>query len=132
VADPANRKITAYEKLKEIKQDNKQTVRDLRSAIELLKQNIESRFQKEKAYALFTALRPSLKREVLRKLRGIIAFREKVASVTKRYEKQATAQKKVATAPAKNTELAGKGSNRESQAQDLSKGKGKNKRKRDK
>jgi hypothetical protein len=81
----------------------------------LFKQNIKSRFQKEKTYALFIALRPNLKKEVLRELRGIIAFREKVANVTKRYEKQATAQKKVAAVPAKSTESAGKSSNRESQ-----------------
>jgi hypothetical protein len=37
VADPANRKVIAYEKLKKIKQDDRQTVRDLHSAIELLK-----------------------------------------------------------------------------------------------
>jgi hypothetical protein len=77
-------------KLKEIKQGDGQIVRDLRSAIELLEQDIESRSQEKKAYTLFTALRPSLKREVLRKLRGMIAFREEVISVAKRYEKQAT------------------------------------------
>jgi hypothetical protein len=37
ITDPANRKITAYEKLKEIKQGNKQIIRNLRFAIELLK-----------------------------------------------------------------------------------------------
>jgi hypothetical protein len=61
----------------------------------------------------------------------VIAFREKVASVIKRYEKQATA-KRVAAAPAKNTKLAGKGSNYESQAQGSGKDKSKNKEKRDK
>jgi hypothetical protein len=131
VADPANRKVTAYEKLKEIKQGDGQTVRDLRSAIELLEQDIESRSQEEEAYALFTALRPSLKREVLRELRGVIALREEVASVAKRYEEQATA-KRVAAAPAKSTEPAGKGSNHESQAQGSGKGKGKSKGKRGK
>jgi hypothetical protein len=44
----------------------------------------------------------------------MIALREEIASVIKRYEKQATAQKKVVTAPAKNTELVDKGSNHES------------------
>ena len=44
----------------------------------------------------------------------MITFREKVASVIKRYEKQATA-KKVAAVPVKNTEPVGKGSNHESQ-----------------
>jgi pyrroline-5-carboxylate reductase len=91
MTDPANRKITVYEKLKKIKQNDKQTVRDLRSAIELFKQNIKSRSQKKKAYALFTAFKPSLKREVLRELRDMIAFREKIISVAKRYEEQATA-----------------------------------------
>jgi hypothetical protein len=43
MADPANRKVIVYKKLKEIKQDDRQTVRDLRSAIELLKQDIKSR-----------------------------------------------------------------------------------------
>ena len=42
----------------------------------------------------------------------MIAFREEVASVTKRYEKQATV-KRVAAASAKSTELAGKGFNHE-------------------
>jgi hypothetical protein len=37
MADPANRKVTAYKKLKEIKQGDEQTVRDLRSVIELFK-----------------------------------------------------------------------------------------------
>jgi hypothetical protein len=87
----------------------------LRSAIELLKQDIELRSQKKKAYALFTALKPSFKKEVLRKLRGIIAFREKITSVIKRYEKQVTV-KRVAAVPAKNIKPAGKGSNHESQA----------------
>jgi hypothetical protein len=115
MADPANRKVTVYKKLKKIKQSDRQTVRDLRSAIELLKQDIESRFQEKETYVLFTALRPSLKREVLRELRGVIALREEIASVIKRYEEQATA-KRVAAAPAKSTEPAGKGSNHESQA----------------
>jgi hypothetical protein len=84
----------------------------LRSAIELLEQNIESRSQKKETYALFITFRSSLKREILRELRGIITFREKVASVTKRYKKQATT-KKVAVAPAKNTELADKNFNHE-------------------
>jgi hypothetical protein len=61
----------------------------------------------------------------------MIAFREKIASVTKRYEKQATA-KRITAAPAKSTEPAGKGSNHESQAQGSSKGKGKSKEKRGK
>jgi hypothetical protein len=43
----------------------------------------------------------------------MITFREKVASVAKRYEKQATA-KRIATALVKSTELAGKNSNYES------------------
>jgi hypothetical protein len=43
----------------------------------------------------------------------MIALREKIASVIKRYEKQATA-KRVAAAPAKSTKLAGKGFNHES------------------
>jgi hypothetical protein len=50
----------------------------------------------------------------LRELRGMITFREKVASVIKRYEKQATV-KKIATVPAKNTKSIDKGSNHESQ-----------------
>jgi hypothetical protein len=132
VADPANRKVTAYEKLKEIKQSDGQTVRALRSAIELLEQDIEARSPEEEAYALFTALRPSLKREVLRELRGVIALREEVASVAKRYEEQAIAQKRVTAAPAKSTEPVGKGSNHESQAQGSGKGKGKSKGKRGK
>jgi hypothetical protein len=103
----------------------------LHSVIELFKQNIKSRSQEEKTYALFIIFRPNLKKEVLRKLRGMITFREKIASVTKRYEKQATA-KRVATAPTKNTKLAGKSFNHESQTQDSGKGKGKNKRKRGK
>jgi hypothetical protein len=37
MADPANRKVTAYKKLKKIKQGDRQTVKDLRFAIELLK-----------------------------------------------------------------------------------------------
>jgi hypothetical protein len=45
----------------------------------------------------------------------MIAFREKVASVIKRYKKQATA-KKIVTASAKNIKPVGKGSNYESQA----------------
>jgi hypothetical protein len=45
----------------------------------------------------------------------MIALREEIANVVKRYEKQATA-KKIATAPAKNTKPVGKGSNYESQA----------------
>jgi hypothetical protein len=45
----------------------------------------------------------------------MIALREKIANVIKRYEKQATA-KKIAAVSAKNTELASKGSNYESQA----------------
>jgi hypothetical protein len=44
MANPANRKIIAYEKLKKIKQGDKQTVKDLYSAIELLKQDIKPRF----------------------------------------------------------------------------------------
>jgi hypothetical protein len=44
----------------------------------------------------------------------MIAFREKVVNVTKRYEKQATA-KKIAAVPAKNIKLAGKNSNHKSQ-----------------
>jgi hypothetical protein len=131
VADPANRKITAYKKLKKIKQGDRQTVKDLRSAIELFKQDIKSRSQKKKAYALFTTLRPNLKKKILRKLRDIITLREKVASVIKRYEKQATA-KKIATAPAKSTKPAGKNSNHKSQTQDSDKDKNKNKGKRGK
>jgi hypothetical protein len=115
MADPANRKITAYKKLKEIKQDDRQIIKDLRSAIELLKQDIKSRSQKEKAYALFTAFKSNLKKKVLRELRGIITFREKIVSVIKRYEKQATA-KRVAAVPAKSIEPADKGFNYESQA----------------
>jgi hypothetical protein len=61
----------------------------------------------------------------------MIAFREKVVSVIKRYEKQATA-KRVAAASAKSIKLTGKDSNYESQAQDSSKGKGKSKKKRGK
>jgi hypothetical protein len=97
----------------------------------LLKQNIELRSQKKKTYVLFIALKSSLKKEVLRKLRGMIALREKVASVTKRYEEQATA-KKIVTAPVKSTKPIGKGSNHEFQAQDSGKGKNKNKEKRGK
>jgi hypothetical protein len=97
----------------------------------LLKQDIKSRSQKEKAYALFTTLRLSLKKEVLRELRDIIAFREKVVNVIKRYEKQATA-KKIVAAPAKSIEPADKNFNHEFQAQNSGKGKGKSKRKRGK
>jgi len=79
----------------------------------LLKQDIKSRSLKKKTYVLFIALRPNFKKKILRELRGIIAFREKIVSVTKRYEKQATA-KKVAAAPAKSTKLASKGFNYES------------------
>jgi hypothetical protein len=53
----------------------------------LFKQDIKPRSQEKKAYALFIALRLSLKKEVLRELRGIIALREEIASVAKRYEK---------------------------------------------
>jgi hypothetical protein len=130
VADPANRKVTAYAKLKEIKQADGQSVRDLRSAIELLEKDIETRSSEEKAYALFTALRPSLQKEVLRELRGVIALREEVASVAKRYEEQATANRKAgASAAAKGPEPEGKGSNHESYAQGSGKGKGKSKAK---
>jgi hypothetical protein len=45
----------------------------------------------------------------------MIALREKIASVIKRYEKQTTV-KRVAAAPAKNIELIDKDSNHESQA----------------
>jgi hypothetical protein len=38
----------------------------------------------------------------------VIGFREEVASVAKRYEEQAMAQKRVAAAPAKSTEPVGK------------------------
>jgi hypothetical protein len=86
VTDPANRKITVYEKLKKIKQGDRQIVKILRSAIKLLKQDIKSRSWKKKAYTLFIVLKSSLKRKVLRKLRDIIALREKVASVLKRYK----------------------------------------------
>jgi len=127
VADPANRKVTAYEKLKEIKQADGQTVRDLRSAIELLEQDIAPRSSEEEAYALFTALRPNLQKEVLRELRGVIALREEVASVAKRYEEQATARKADAGVTAKGSEPEGEDSNHESHAQDSGKGKGKGK-----
>jgi hypothetical protein len=46
----------------------------------------------------------------------MIAFREKVTNVIKRYEKQATTQKKIAAASAKSTKSVDKGSNYESQA----------------
>jgi hypothetical protein len=42
----------------------------------------------------------------------MITFREKIASVTKRYEEQATA-KRVVAVPVKSTELIGKGFNHE-------------------
>jgi hypothetical protein len=103
----------------------------LRSAIELFKQNIKSRSQKKKAYALFIVLRPSLKKKVLRELRGMIAFREEVASVIKRYKEQATA-KRVAAVSAKNIKPTGKGFNYESQAQSSDKDKDKSKGKRGK
>jgi hypothetical protein len=112
VADPANRKVIAYKKLKEIKQSDKQTVKNLRSAIELFKQDIESRSQKKKAYALFTVFKSNFKKEVLRELRDIIAFREKVANVIKRYEEQATV-KRIVIAPAKSIKPAGKSFNHE-------------------
>jgi hypothetical protein len=67
----------------------------------------------------------------LRELRDIIAFREKVASVIKRYEEQTTV-KRVAAVPAKSTELIGKDSNYKSQAQSSGKGKSKSKEKRGK
>jgi hypothetical protein len=63
----------------------------------------------------FIIFRLNFKREVLRELRGIIAFREEIISVIKRYEKQATA-KKVVTASVKSTKLVSKGFNYESQA----------------
>jgi hypothetical protein len=44
----------------------------------------------------------------------MIALREKIVSVIKRYEKQATT-KKIITVPAKNTKPVGKGFNHESQ-----------------
>jgi hypothetical protein len=130
IANPANRIITAYEKLKKIRQADRQSIRDLRSAIELLKQDVKQRSLQEETYALFTALRPNLKKEVLRELRGVIALREKVASVTKRYEEQATANKKAgAGAAAKRPEPESKNFNHGSYAQGLGKGKGKNKAK---
>ena len=43
---------------------------------------------------LYTALRPGLKKKISRELRGKIVFREKIANVAKRYEKQASAAKK--------------------------------------
>jgi hypothetical protein len=96
----------------------------------LLEKDIETRSSEEKAYALFTALRPSLQKEVLRELRGVIALREEVASVAKRYEEQATANRKAgASAAAKGPEPEGKGSNHESYAQGSGKGKGKSKAK---
>jgi hypothetical protein len=61
----------------------------------------------------------------------MITLREKVASVIKRYEEQATA-KRIAAAPAKNIKPINKDFNHESQAQGSGKGKSKNKRKRDK
>jgi hypothetical protein len=72
---------------------------------------------RKKRTFFFTALKLSFKREVLRELRGIITLREKVASVTKRYEEQATANKKVgAGVAAKGPEPEGKGFNHESYA----------------
>jgi rubrerythrin len=62
----------------------------------------------------------------------MIALREKIVSVAKRYEKQATAQKKVAAAPAKSIEPVSKNSNHDFQAQGLGKGKSKSKGKRGK
>ena len=114
VADPANRKVTAYEKLKEIKQADGQSVRDLRSAIELLERDISPRSQEEEAFVLYTALRPSLKKEVLRELHGKIELREEVASVAKRYEEQATAYRKAEKAPARSAEVQEKSSERSS------------------
>jgi hypothetical protein len=91
---------------------------------------MEQRFSQEKAYVLFTTLKPSFKKEILRELREIIALREKVASVTKRYEKQATANRKAgAGAAAKGPKPEGKGFNHESYAQGSSKGKSKSKAK---
>jgi hypothetical protein len=78
----------------------------------LLKQNIKSRSQKKKAYALFTTLRLNFKKKILRELRGVITLREEVVNVIKRYEEQATA-KRVITAPAKSTKPADKNSNYE-------------------
>jgi arginine/ornithine N-succinyltransferase beta subunit len=52
----------------------------------LFKKDIETRFLEKKAYALFTAFRFNFQKEVLRELRGVIALREEVVSVTKRYE----------------------------------------------
>lgn len=114
VADPANRKVNAYEKLKDIKQADGQSVRDLRSAIELLEKDIDPRSQEEEAMCLYTALKPSWKKEVLRELHGKIALREEVASVAKRYEEQASAAKKSEKNTAKAVEGQDKSSERSS------------------
>jgi hypothetical protein len=53
----------------------------------------------------------------------VIALREEIANVAKRYEKQAITQKKVTAAPTKSAKPIDKSSNHESQAQDKDKSK---------
>jgi hypothetical protein len=81
VADSANRKNNAYARLKHIEQKKRQSVKDLRYAIELLEKDIPKRSEKKKTYSFFTAFRPGLAKEILRELRGMIETRQEIAII---------------------------------------------------
>jgi hypothetical protein len=72
VADPANRMAIASLRLKELKQGDIQSVRDLVNYVEELEEDWPTLTPEEdKAWRLLNSLRPELRREVLRENKAI-------------------------------------------------------------
>ena len=86
VADPANRMADASLRLKNLVQSENQSVRDIATIVEELEEDLLTLSPGEEcAWRILNALRPEIRREVLRENRTITS-REQVIVATQRQE----------------------------------------------
>jgi hypothetical protein len=86
VADPANRMADASLRLRSLVQSESQTVRDIATTVEELEEDLLTLSpSEERAWRMLNALRPEIRREVLRENR-IITSREQVIVAAQRQE----------------------------------------------
>jgi rubrerythrin len=87
VADPANRMAIASLRLKELKQGETQSVRDLVNYVEELEEDLPVLTPEEdKAWRLLNSLKSELRREVLRENKAITSREQVVASAQRQEE----------------------------------------------
>jgi hypothetical protein len=115
VVDPANRMAYASLRLKEAKQGPTQSVQELVAYIEGLERDIPNwDVETQRAWTLLNALRPDIRREVMRENKDIVS-RDQIIASAQRQEQLEKQQSKAASKP-QGSSSQGKGQSGDSQA----------------